>query len=162
GSDAGEPGTLGSVFVVSLCDEREVNVTRAPRVGKMTRIALFGAREAVQVAFGVRPGLVDTAQGVLAVVETRGKIVRAVAFLDVGGSEDLSNTPGPGPYDLPRLTRGHFGTREVLLVDDPDIPWGEQFESGASVTVFALHEATIVNAGRMNLSRRSNGVFWRG
>jgi hypothetical protein len=137
-------------------------VVRPPRVGQVTRVPLTGGREAMQVAYGVGQGMIQFPFGVLAVVERRGKSVRAIALDEASGTVDVTDSPAGAPLELNALHKGTFGETEVLLVDEPDAPWGEQYEGRSQVNARGVHGDKLVDLGRMVLTRRSNPAFWRG
>jgi hypothetical protein len=153
----------GGGFGVTLCNSRDdAVVSRAPRLlGKLTRIGFAADREVVQVSYGVQAGMVETAVGVIALVERAGKTVRATAFRAASGASEISSTDA-GPYELTPIRAASFGATEAFFIEAPDFKWGEQADSGAIVSVVLVRPRALKDAGIAFVSHRSNGVFWRG
>jgi len=148
---AGDAGTP----LVSLCAGDPVLLSEPPRLGAPTRVPIPGAatRELVQIPLGMRPGLVTTGAGVLAVVERRGAEVRVVGTAESGGTKD-----GSPDLDPARVER--MGATAVAVVDSPDAPWGEQPFAEATSAVRLLDDPRLAMVAVIPTSLRSNGVFW--
>jgi hypothetical protein len=152
-----------AAFMVTLCHPvANVMITRPPRVGRPTRIALGSGREAVQVPYGIQAGMVETPLGVLALLHRNGRTVSATALRAASGLHEVPEGSDRGPFALDPIRKGVFGARDAILIESPEAPWGEQFDSRSIVTVLVVNGAQLEDAGDVYVSRRSNDVFWRG
>lgn len=149
----GNPVAPNDSFVVRPCLGPALPSHTPPVVGRVERVPLDAGRELVQFPVGTRPGLVEYAVGLCALLAREQNRVRLFSVSEVDG--DL--VTGLSPY-----RHAHFGRTEALLQAVMSGPESEEPDVGSYVSISLLAAAGPRVIGAMWQRRASNQPFWRG
>lgn len=150
---AGKPAEADDPFVVRPCLGPALESHTPPAVGRVERVPLDAGRELIQFSVGTRPGLVEYAVGLCALLEREPNRLRLLSVNEVDG--DLAK-------GLTQYRRARFGSLEVLLQAVTSGPESEEPDVGSYDSISRVTPAGPRVIGAMWQRRASNPPFWSG